>query len=88
METKDRYITAGVLIAVWVFAVLNWTWPWGVLFLAWALSSLRTKQTFLIREIDKGQNPMLYWAVLSTWIIMGVLIILGEYQPGLAGATF
>ncbi|MEM8731183.1 MAG: hypothetical protein AAGF79_14825 [Pseudomonadota bacterium] len=48
---------------------------WGLLFLFWGLGSLRTGHIFLLEDIDRADDPALYWIIFAMWIGSGATYI-------------
>jgi hypothetical protein len=51
---------------------MNWEWAWGVLFLFWVIPDIFSGITYFIEPIDKKQNPILYWIIIASWILMAI----------------
>ena len=66
-----------VALAVLVIATaLSFYWIWGLLFLYWAVLSLRTGEVFLLTSIRRVQAPVLYWGLTVFWFGFGVIYLL------------
>lgn len=61
----------GLLLLI-VASVLDLAWIWGVLFLLWVVPDLFRGVTYFIDEVRKDEHPVLYWAVVATWIVLSV----------------
>jgi predicted enzyme related to lactoylglutathione lyase/predicted transcriptional regulator YdeE len=59
----------GVILASLAF---NWFWMWGLLFFIWIIPDLRRGSTHLFEYIEKKNNPMLYWSIMATWIVLSL----------------
>ncbi|MEM8897357.1 MAG: hypothetical protein AAGC85_04600, partial [Bacteroidota bacterium] len=55
--------------------LMDWHWLWGIFFLLWALSDLRSGVTYLFEPIHKKTNPLLYWLILMIWLGLSVYSI-------------
>ena len=60
-------LTVTVLVALLTATLLDWYWPWGLLFLYWVVVGLRQREAFLIERIAKERNPILYWCINGLW---------------------
>lgn len=65
-------LTAVVLLGLVVATLLEWYWPWGLLFLYWVAAGLRWGEAFLIEPISRGRNPVLYWSITAMWAGFGL----------------
>ena len=52
--------------------VFNQMWLLGVLFLLWTIESLRNRRAYVIEDIKRDDNPILYWVIVVTWFILGL----------------
>ena len=77
------WLSALALLGLSVALYFNLSWPWGVLFIYWAIPSILSGQAFLIGPIDRGQSPILFWIVTVLWVLLGLLMILADGAPSL-----
>ena len=82
MKSQDR-LTVFVLIALFVALYMNWSWPWGLLFIYWAVPSYLNGEAFLVGPISLKENPILFWIITILWIVLGVIMILSDVAPAL-----
>lgn len=75
------WLTTLVLAALLVTLYMNWSWPWGVLFIYWALPSYISGEAFLIGPIAREESPILFWVVTVLWLMLGVVMILIDAAP-------
>ncbi len=57
-----------IYLAMW----FNWQWIWGVLFMFWVIPDMLSGVTYFIEPIEKRSDPVLYWVIIITWIIMSL----------------
>lgn len=74
-----NYIAFVGLIAA---LILGWQWPWGLLFIYWAVPALRSGETHLLGPVSRKQDPFLFWAIVTLWTLFGVLLVLADIAPG------
>lgn len=76
---KDIRWKAGLaLIVIWVGVAMDWNWIWGVLFISWTIPALVTRRTHLFEEVERAHNPVLYWLIVSTWILLSIYMIASD----------
>jgi len=63
------------LIGLWAAVALSWSWPWGLLFLAATLQSIRTGVIDLIEPIPRETHPSMFWSVAGTWIVLSLALV-------------
>lgn len=71
--TKWRSVLGLLLVYIAVF--LNWPWLWGVLFLFWIIPDFFTGETSFIELIKRQENPILYWTILLTWLVLSLYLL-------------
>ncbi len=69
-NTKWRTIIA--LLLMYTAIIMNWQWAWGILFLFWVIPDIISGITYFIEPIDKKENPLLYWIIIISWILMAL----------------
>ncbi|WP_412987382.1 hypothetical protein [Pontimicrobium sp. IMCC45349] len=67
-----KWRTIIALILMYIAMFMNWEWAWGVLFLFWVIPDIFSGITYFIEPIDKKQNPILYWVIIASWILMAI----------------
>ncbi len=70
MKNTTKWRTIIALILMYIALFMNWEWAWGVLFLLWVIPDLFSGVTFFIEPIQRNENPMLYWIIIISWILM------------------
>lgn len=63
------------LILVYIAVFCNWQWLWGALFLFWIIPDFFTRVTYFIEPIARQEHPILYWAILLTWLVMSLYLL-------------
>lgn len=79
--TSLRMVNYAALPVLLAAAWLGWNWPWGLLFLWWAVPSILGGQAFLVGEIRRDTDPVLFWIVTALWALFGVLMIAADLFP-------
>lgn len=77
-------LTVTVLVALLTATLLDWYWPWGLLFLYWVVVGLRQREAFLIERIAKERNPVLYWCINGLWAGFGLWTLYADLAWRLA----
>lgn len=64
------------LIIVWWAVMTEANWLWGILFLLWVIPDLRARATHFLEYITAKDNPILYWAIMGSWLLFAGYLIL------------
>lgn len=57
--------------------IMEWNWIWGIFFLFWAIGDIRSRKTHLLEEVTRSDTPLLYWIIITMWLIFAVYALLG-----------
>ncbi|MEX0349366.1 MAG: hypothetical protein AB3N15_08050 [Paracoccaceae bacterium] len=76
-----NYIALPVLL---VATALGIYWVWGLLFVWWIVPTLINGQAFLVLEINRDEDPHLFWLVVVLWAGLGGMMIAASLFPQFA----
>ena len=51
----------------------------GIIFIIWTIRDLPSRTTFLIDEVNKDENRIMYYILILTWIFLSVYMIINGY---------
>ena len=74
LKWRPALALALMILAFW----FEWNWAWAVLFAVWVIPDIRSGTTHLLEPVSKKESPVLYWAIMSFWIIVIIYILLDE----------
>ena len=60
------------LVAVWCAVLINQTWIFAGLMVAWAVYDLVTGESIFVQRVNRRDQPITYWVIVSSWIVLGV----------------
>ena len=61
------------LAALWILTFAGQYWVYALLFLAWGAYDLATGESSFIQRVTRRDQPITYWLVVSTWILLSAL---------------
>jgi len=73
-----KWKTILALAIVYLAVIMGWSWVWGLLFIMWTIPALYSGQTHLVEEINRDENPVLFWLIVGTWMGLSVYMIIGD----------
>lgn len=73
-QVKWRALLGLVLVYIAVF--FYWNWLFGVILLLWLLPDLRSGETHFFERLSRQENPVIYRAVVVTWLGLSIYLIL------------
>lgn len=73
------------LVFVWLAVMFDVQVFWGILFIIWTWPALKTGQINFIEPISRSIQPITYWAIIVTWIILSLWLIALSVDGRLSG---
>ncbi len=73
----NTLVLAGLLLATW----MNWSWPWGALFIYWMIPAIRFGEAHLLGPVPRDEQPVLFWTVTALWVLFGAMTIMVDAAP-------
>lgn len=73
-----------VFAALMVSMLLGYQFLWGLLFLYWTIPNIVNGQAFLLTDVYRSSDPVLFWCIQITWVVLGLFMLLGDFFPSLA----
>lgn len=67
--------TVLALVILLAAAVVDWYWVWGLFFLYWAIAGIVTGQAFVVRIVNRDENPVLFWFISISWLVLSAAAI-------------
>ena len=53
----------------------GYQWIWGALLLYWVIPEIFTGSAYFLEPVHRSKNPVLYWLIIITWLVLGSYII-------------
>ena len=79
MNTRAlNYIT---FVALMVTTAMGFQFLWGLLFLYWTIPNFYSGHAFLLSDVTRDDDPILFWAVQIAWVVLGALLVLLDAFP-------
>lgn len=81
---QDRllnYVTFTVLMGA---TLMGFQSLWGALFIYWTIPNFYSGHAFLLSDVTRDQDPILFWLVQIAWLVLGLAMIAADFLPGWA----
>ncbi len=75
----DKWRTLVALAIIYLAVVMGWMWVWGILFIMWTVPALYSGRTVLVEPVDRDENPVLFWFIIGTWIVLSLYLIVADF---------
>jgi hypothetical protein len=79
--TRERILNYFALPILLVAAWFGLYWVWGLMFLWWLVPAVLSGQAYLVFEVNRDEDPVLFWAVVLAWALFGAMMIAASLLP-------
>lgn len=71
MKYWKSIIALAVMPFAFYFNLVNFYF--AIVFLIWSIQGIKTRTTNLLDQIHQNENPILFWIITITWILLALL---------------
>lgn len=75
------WFAVGGLGLVYLALLLDLHSLWAMVLLIWVVADIRRGETWFMQTVLRSQAPLTYWALLATWVLFAVLLVLRDLWP-------
>ncbi|MCL6283551.1 hypothetical protein M3P21_08375 [Ruegeria sp. 2012CJ41-6] len=79
--TQARSLNYLTFAALMIATALGYQSLWGLLFLYWTIPNFRSGHAFLISDVTRGEDPILFWLIQIAWIVLGLMLVTLDFFP-------
>ena len=73
-----NYVTFAVLM---ISTVLGYQFLWGLLFLYWTIPNFYSGHAFLLTDVTRDDDPVLFWLIQIAWVVLGLMLVALDFFP-------
>ena len=73
-----NYLAFAVLMVATAFGFQS---PWGLLFLYWTIPNFYSGRAFLLSDVTREDDPILFWLIQIAWVVLGLMLIALDFFP-------
>lgn len=66
------------IILVMAGIIFNWSILFGVLYITWAIMDIQSGYAFILEDVSRAENPILYWITVMIWLLSGLYVVSEE----------
>lgn len=81
---EHRLFNYILFAALMVSTYFGFQFLWGALFVFWTIQSLRSGSAFLLSSVNRAQDPVLFWMVQITWLVLGLMMLTADFFPAVS----
>ncbi len=75
-QSSFKWKSILAILLIWLAVFVDFQWVWGVLFIIWVYPDIKKGNTYFVEYLDREVNPVEYWIIVLSWILMSVYLIL------------
>ncbi|MEM7156135.1 MAG: hypothetical protein AAF799_24995 [Myxococcota bacterium] len=75
---RGKWPTVVVLALLVAATVFNLYSVWGLLFIFWAVDGIRAGETYIVQNLSRTEDAVLFWVCCVTWIGMGLWLVVAD----------
>lgn len=79
--TQARALNYATFAALMIATVLGYQSLWGLLFLYWTIPNFRSGRAFLLSDVTRDEDPVLFWLIQIAWVALGLMLIAIDFVP-------
>lgn len=84
---NTRLLNYCAFIALMISTAFGYQFLWGLLFLYWTVPNFYSGHAFLLSDVKRSDDPILFWAVQIAWIVLGAWLVVSDISLFMAGTT-
>lgn len=77
----SRILNYFTFVVLMLSTALGYQFIWGFLFLYWTIPNFYSGHAFLLSDVTRDEDPILFWAVQIAWIVLGSLLLVTDFFP-------
>jgi hypothetical protein len=82
--TRARLLNYITFVALMVATVSGYQSLWGLLFIYLTFYNFYTGHAFLLSDVTRDEDPILFWLVQIAWVVLGLFMLLSDFSASLA----
>jgi len=80
---NPRVLNYIAFVVLMISTVMGFQFLWGLLFLYWTIPNFYSGHAFLLSDVTRDDDPVLFWAVQFAWVVLGLLLVVIDFFPQL-----
>lgn len=81
---RSKWPTVVAMVVLLGGTALGWNWIWGIFFLVWSVQGIASGQAFVLQMVYRDENPVLFWVVSLSWLVLAVMTVVYDIFPQIA----
>ena len=78
---QARLLNYATFAALMVATALGYQSLWGLLFLYWTIPNFYSGRAFLLSDVTRDDDPVLFWLIQIAWVVLGLMLVALDFFP-------
>ena len=79
--TQARLLNYATFAALMIATALGYQSLWGLLFLYWTIPNFYSGRAFLLSDVTRDDDPVLFWLIQIAWVVLGLMLVALDFFP-------
>ncbi len=79
--TQARLLNYATFAALMIATALGYQSLWGLLFLYWTIPNFYSGHAFLLSDVTRDDDPVLFWLIQIAWVVLGLMLVALDFFP-------
>ena len=79
--TQTRLLNYATFAALIIATALGYQSLWGLLFLYWTIPNFYSGHAFLLSDVPRDDDPVLFWLIQIAWVVLGLMLVALDFFP-------
>ena len=79
--TRSRLLNYAAFAILMLSTVLGYQALWGLMFLYWTIPNFYSGHAFLLSDVTRDDDPILFWLIQIAWVVLGLLLVALDFLP-------
>ncbi|MCF6433511.1 hypothetical protein [Leisingera sp. MMG026] len=79
--TRSRLLNYATFVILMISTALGFQALWGLMFLYWTIPNFYSGHAFLLSDVTRDEDPILFWLIQIAWVVLGLLLVILDFLP-------
>ena len=80
--TQARTLNYIAFAALMIATAFGYQSLWGLLFLYWTIPNFYSGHAFLLSDVTREDDPILFWLIQIAWVVLGLMLVAFDFVGG------
>ncbi len=82
--TQSRMVNYVTFVVLMPATAMGYQSLWGLLFLYWTIPNFYSGHAFLLSDVTRDEDPILFWLIQIAWVVLGLVMVAADFFPSMA----